>query len=308
MQKFVQKSKNKPGARMAILVILMSCLAMVSAWAQENSISGKLTSSEDQRPLPGVSIVVKGTATGTITDANGNFKINAAPNATLVFSYVGFTTQEFQVNNQTSVSVVLASDSKQLNEVVVTALGVRKEARTIGYATQDIKGDELVKAREPNTVNSLVGKIAGLNIGTSPELLGRPNIVMRGNTDLLFVVNGVPVNSDTWNLPADDIDTYTVLKGPNATALYGQRGQNGAIVITTKNGRGSAVGREWAIDFNSSTMVENGFTAFPKNNSLYGRGTNYAYSYGNGLYDFGPTSTLVINVYPSGVLNLMDNW
>ena len=102
---------------------------------------------------------------------------------------------------------------------------LKKEARSIGYTTQEIQGDQLIKAREPNPVNGLTGKIAGLTVAPSAELLGRPTLILRGSSDLLFVVDGVPINSDTWNVSADDIETYTVLKGPNAAALYGFRGR-----------------------------------------------------------------------------------
>ena len=123
-----------------------------------------------------------------------------------------------------------------LNEVVVTALGIKKDVRTTGSSIQTVDATTLIKAREPNPINSLVGKVAGLTIGPSAELLRRPTIALRGNTDVLFVVDGIPINSDTWNISNDDIDTYTVLKGASASALYGFRGKNGAILITTKRG------------------------------------------------------------------------
>ncbi len=294
MQSILRKMKSNVGLKFA-LIIFCSCWAGTLAFAQDVVITGKVISSEDKNPMPGVNVLVKGTNNGTVTDQGGVYTITAPPDAVLVFSFIGFTTYEVAATNRTNIEVNLATDAKQLSEVVVTALGIRKDLKTVGFASQVVQGSELVQAREPNTVNSLTGKVAGLSIGTSPELLGRPNVVLRGNTDVLFVVNGVPINSDTWNLPADDIETYTVLKGPNAAALYGFRGQNGAIVITTKNGSKSAKGHggnDWSVDFNSSTMVESGFTAFPKNNTLYGRGTNFRYSYGNGLYDFGSTSTV----------------
>jgi TonB-linked SusC/RagA family outer membrane protein len=162
-------------------------------------------------------------------------------------------------------------------------LGIKKEARAIGYTTQEVKGEELVKAREPNPINSLTGKVAGLTVGPSAELLGRPALVLRGRSDLLFVVDGVPVNSDTWNVSADDIESYTILKGANAAALYGFRGQNGAILITTK--RGSKDKRGFAVEFNSSTMLDKTFLTLPQNQSEYGAGSNYKYRFGNGAYD-----------------------
>lgn len=293
MQQALQKGKNDHEMVSLFLILLTMLLTTTMGWAQTHSITGKVTATDDQGILPGVNVLVKGTLNGTITDAEGNFTITAGPDDFLVFSFVGYNTTEVQVGNRNTVDVSLATDAKQLSEVVVTALGIEKDVHKVGFSTQKVMGSDATKAREPNAINSLAGKVAGLSIGASPELLGRPNIVMRGNTDVLFVVNGVPVNSDTWNISADDIDTYTVLKGPNAAALYGARGLNGAIVITTKSGvTKSKEAKSWKVDFNSSTMIENGFLTFPKNNTEYGRGSGFAYSFGDGLYDFGPTSTV----------------
>ena len=167
----------------------------------------------------------------------------------------------------------------QLSEVVVTALGVEKDVAKLGYVTQKVSGSELIKAREPNPLNSLVGRVAGLTVGISSELLGRPQLVLRGETNLLIVVDGVPVVSDTWNISPDDIDTYIVLKGPNAAALYGSRGQNGAILITTK--KGTKDKRGFSVEFNSSTMVDKGFIAIPKVQDEYGPGEYNTYKFGN---------------------------
>ncbi|MEI9955503.1 MAG: TonB-dependent receptor plug domain-containing protein [Ferruginibacter sp.] len=151
----------------------------------------------------------------------------------------------------------MQDDPKSLTEVVVTAYGIKKEVKRIGYSVQEVKGSDLTKARDANPINSLAGKVAGLSVGASSEMLGRPEIVLRGSKDLLFVVDGVPVNTDTWNISPDDIESYTVLKGANAAALYGFRGQNGAIVITTK--RGSKEKKGWQVDVNTSTTFEDGF-------------------------------------------------
>jgi TonB-linked SusC/RagA family outer membrane protein len=250
--------------------------------AQDNAITGKVVE-QNGSGIPGVSVLIKGTSKGTTTDGTGSFKITVSAKAVLVFRYVGFKTQEIAVSSQTNLSVVLAQDTKQLEEVVVTAMGIKKEARSLGYTTQDVKGEDLVKAREPNPINSLTGKIAGLTVNPSAEMLGRPQLVLRGNADLLFVVDGVPINSDTWNISSDDIETYSVLKGPNAAALYGFRGQNGAILITTK--KGSKDKRQFQVDFNSSTMIEPSFLAVPTRQSEYGYGVNYQYAYGNKTYD-----------------------
>ena len=286
MFKFLQEKLNRKTVTQKLFVLLFTCVAFSSAMAQY-TVSGKVTSGEDQSPLPGVNILVKGTTNGTISDADGAFSINAnSANDVLVFSFVGFLTQEVAINNQTALDVVLATDAKQLSEVVVTALGIEKSKAKLGYAIQDVKGQDLTKAREPNAINSLVGKVAGLNIGASSEILGSPNISLRGRTPF-FVVDGVPLVSDTWNISPDDIESYTVLKGPSASALYGSRGIDGAIIITTK--RGSKDKRGFSIDYNSSTMVENTFLTIPKVQDEYGPGDHGRYAFqdgkGGGKYD-----------------------
>jgi len=170
-----------------------------------------------------------------------------------------------------------------LSEVVVTALGIKKDEKNIGYAVQTVKGSELVKARDQDMFNGLEGKIAGVTIAASPEMLTRPQIISRGTKDMLIVVDGVPINSDTWNINADDVESMSILKGPNAAALYGFRGQNGAIVVTTK--RGSRDLKGWQISFNTSNMLDKGFLVYPKDQTEYGRGTHFDYSFGNGLDD-----------------------
>src|SRR5688572_14831943 len=270
----------------AIGAILAWMLFLGTANAQ-TIVSGQVTSGEDAAPLPGVNILVKGTSDGTISDANGNYSINV-PNldATLIFSFVGYKAQEVALGGQTAVSVALISDAKQLAEVVVTALGIEKDKSKLGYAVQDVKGSDLVKARDPNPINNLAGKIAGLTVAGTPELLGKPKLYLRGK-DPLFVVDGVPIQSDTWNISPDDVESITVLKGPTASALYGSRGQYGAIQITTK--RGTKDGRGLSFDFNSSTMMEDGFIAVPKVQDQYGPGDHGRYAFadgkGGGLYD-----------------------
>lgn len=253
------------------------------SFAQAFLVAGKVTAA-DGAALAGVNVQEKGTLRTTTTNASGMYSISLSnSNATLVFSYVGFAAQEQAVNGLGVINISLLQDNNQLEAVVVTALGIKKEVRRIGYTVQEVKGADLVKAREPNPVNSLTGKIAGLTVAPSAEMLGAPKLILRGNSDLLFVVDGVPINSDTWNISSDDIESYTVLKGPNAAALYGFRGQNGAILITTK--RGSTDKRKFSIEWNSSTMIEPGFVAIPQRQSEYGYGVNYQYAYGNKLYD-----------------------
>ncbi len=253
----------------------------LSAQAQSQQVRGSVKAAEDGSSLPGVSVLIKGSTKGTTTDNEGNYQLEIPTGKeTLVFSFIGYTTQEVDINGRTTILIQLAADTKALQEVVVTALGIEKDKKTIGYAVQEVKGADLIKAREPNPINSLVGKVAGLTVGSSAELLRRPNISLRGNQDLLFVVDGVPINSDTWNVSPDDIESYTVLKGPNATALYGFRGRNGAILITTK--KGTKDKRGFAVEFNSSTMFDKGFNAIPDVQDTYGPGDHGAYGFVDG--------------------------
>lgn len=245
----------------------------------QKPISGKVISTKDQTPVAGVSVVVKGSSTGTATTVDGTFVIDAKTGDVLVFSGVGLLSKEVAVNGS-MMEVALEQDARALNEVVVTALGIKKEKKKLGYAVQEVRGDDLVKAREPNPINSLVGKVAGLTVGASAEMLGTPQLVLRGRSIGLFVVDGVPINSDTWNISPDDIETYTVLKGATASALYGSRGLNGAIMITTK--RGSRDKRGFSIEFNSSTMFEKGFNAIPKVQDEYGPGDHGKYAFVDG--------------------------
>ncbi|KAI9449144.1 TonB-dependent receptor plug [Russula earlei] len=252
------------------LLLFVLLLKGTTVLAQVATIKGKVTSAN------GVAL--------SVTDANGYYAISTSqPDATLVINYVGYTSREVKTDGKTQLDITLLELPKDLDEVVVTAMGIKKEAKRIGYAVTEINGADLTKTRDANPINSLVGKVAGLNVGGSAEMLGRPQLVLRGSTDLLFVVDGVPINSDTWNISPDDIDTYTILKGTNAAALYGFRGINGAIVITTK--RGTKDKKGWQVDFNSNTMFEKGFLTEPQSQTEYGRGTNYQYSYGDRLYD-----------------------
>jgi TonB-dependent SusC/RagA subfamily outer membrane receptor len=264
--------------RMQFLVGLL-VLFSFEVLSQNRIVIGKV-SSPSEGPLPGVSVLVRGTTIGTVTDANGLYNISVPSNSdSLVFSFIGYASQSQFIGNRTTIDVNLAVEAKQLSEVVVTALGIQKEKARLGYAVQEVKGQDLVKAREPNPINSLTGKVAGLTVGPSAELLGAPNLFLRGKAPL-YVIDGVPVNSDTWNISPDDIESYTVLKGPTASALYGSRGQYGAIQITTK--RGSKDKRGFSVDFNSSMMLDNSFIAIPKVQDEYGPGDHGKYAFVDG--------------------------
>ncbi|WP_341838392.1 SusC/RagA family TonB-linked outer membrane protein [Chitinophaga pollutisoli] len=259
--------------RVALLALALA-LPCSRAWAQQQ-VSG-LVSAEDQQPVPGVTVKVKGANTGTVTNGEGKFSIRCAPDAVLQFTSLGFVTQEVPVNGQSSINVTLLTDKKSLEEVVVTALGIKKEKKAVGFSVQEVKGSDLVKAREPNAINSLSGKVSGLLIASSSNLFGNPEIRLRGVKPLI-VVDGVPISSDSWNLSPDDIESYSVLKGPTASALYGSRGVNGAIQITTKRG---TVGTR--VEFNTSHQLQAGYNAIPETQNDYGPGDYGEYAFGDG--------------------------
>ncbi|WP_126245682.1 SusC/RagA family TonB-linked outer membrane protein [Chitinophaga rhizosphaerae] len=263
----------QPLLRVALLALILA-LPCIPAWAQ-TLVSGKVAS-EDSQPVPGVTVKVKGGNTGTVTDADGKFSISCASDAVLQFTSLGFIRQEVPVNGQSSINVILVTDKKSLDEVVVTALGIKKEKKAVGFSVQEVKGADLVKAREPNAINSLSGKVSGLLIASSPNLFGNPDIRLRGVKPLI-VVDGVPISSDSWNLSPDDIESYSVLKGPTASALYGSRGQFGAIQITTKRG---ATGTR--VEFNTSHQLQAGYNAIPKTQNDYGPGDYGKYAFGDG--------------------------
>jgi TonB-linked SusC/RagA family outer membrane protein len=273
------------GNFMKCLCVLLVMLAPALTWSQV--ISGKLVSAANNQTIPGATIMIKGTKSGTATAADGSFYLNAKVGDVLVISGVGIKSQEYKINTGGSQLIAIDAEVSELNEVVVTALGIKKESKRIGYSIQEVKGADLVKAREPNPINSLAGKVAGLNVGASTEILGRPQVLLRGIGINFYVVDGVPINSDTWNISPDDIESFSVLKGPTASALYGNRAINGAIIVNTK--KGSKDKRGFSVELNSSVMVESGFNAIPKVQDEYGPGDHGRYAFvdgrGGGLND-----------------------
>jgi TonB-linked SusC/RagA family outer membrane protein len=279
MNRALLKKSLSLGLHKKLWLLAMGMLMMWTVQAQ-TTVAGRITSGDDGAPIPGVSVLVKGTSTGTITDVDGRYSINVTTaDPILIFSFVGYVSQEETVAGRTLIDLALATDSKQLSEVVVTALGITKDKSKVGYATQEVKGSDLVKARDPNPISNLTGKVAGLTVASSAEMLGSPGLYLRGRQPL-FVVDGVPIQSDTWNISADDVESYTVLKGPSASALYGSRGQYGAIQITTK--KGTKDKRGFSVEVNSSVMSEQGFLAIPKVQDEYGPGDHGQYAFADG--------------------------
>ncbi|WP_315264182.1 TonB-dependent receptor plug domain-containing protein, partial [Tannerella forsythia] len=235
------------------LLTLLLCISTLSLSAQTITVRGTVTDRNNE-PLTGATVVVEGsTSQGTVTDIDGNYTLAGVNSkASLEFSYVGMKVQKIAVNGRTTINVTLEEDSEVLGEVVVTALGIKRDKKALGYAIQEVKGDDIVSARENNIANALSGKISGLQVIKSSNGPGASSkIVIRGNNSVtnlnqpLIVVDGVPIdnftgadNNDYWNPTADlgnglgdinpeDIESMTVLKGGSAAALYGSRAGNG---------------------------------------------------------------------------------
>lgn len=230
---------------------------------------GRVTD-ENGNALTGVSIIIKGTTQGVSTDTQGNFSIETATNAILVFSYVGFTTREVTVTNDNFLAIRLSVSEDAIGkEIVVTALGIKREEKALGYAVQKVSGESLETVKGVDVATSLTGRVSGLVIKNSTEFFAKPSIELRGEGALL-VIDGVPYgNMSLRDIPTDDIESLDVLKGPTASALYGSRASGGVLLVTTKKG---ASGTGLSINVNSNTMFQTGFLAVPKVQSNYGRG------------------------------------
>lgn len=260
------------------LLFVLGILCTYGMQAQ-TTVKGVVVDAASNLGLPGVSVVVKGTSQGVTTDFDGNYSIEVSnAESTLQFSYVGFTTQEIAINGQSTINVSLVEDVSQLDEVVVTALGIKRERKSLGYAVQEVKGEALTEARETNVANALSGKIAGIQVikgsngpASSSKIVLRGNSSLTGDNQPLIVVDGIPMdnftgadNTDFFNpsqdmgnglgdLNPDDIETMTVLKGASAAALYGSRAGNGVILITTKTGKAR---KGLGITFSATTGFE----------------------------------------------------
>ena len=281
------------------LFLLALAIGVIQGAAQVTTVRGIVTTEEDGEPVIGASVIVKGTSLGTVTDVNGRFELSGlSPSATrLLISYISLMAKEVAIAPQ--VSVTLKSDTHLLDEVVVTALGISREKKALGYTAQEVKQNALVQGKDNNLLNSLSGKIAGVRITNTQGDVGSSRIVIRGETSIagenqpLFIVDGIPVDNSQLNarssgrdfknaiadLNPEDIKTLTVLKGPNAAALYGARAAHGAIVITTKGGdkRQKGIG----ITLHSSTQVS--FVAtLPEFQNLFGQGAGGRFSYVDG--------------------------
>lgn len=272
----------------------MMCIVFINATYAQITVSGKITDANDGSPLPGVNVVVPGTTTGTVTDFDGNYTINVPSKDTqLMFSFIGYENTTITVGDRTTINVKLATSAQQLEDVVVTAFGIKKEKKALGYSVTEVKNDELTKAKSSNVINTISNKVAGVQIsktaggaGGSSRIIIRGNSSLTGNNQPLIVVDGIPIDNGT-NAAADyyggydygdgigdinpeDIESMSVLKGPNAAALYGSRAANGVILITTKKGRKR---KGIGVSFTSNTALEF-YNPVAKFQNKYGIGSN----------------------------------
>ncbi|MBR6287006.1 MAG: SusC/RagA family TonB-linked outer membrane protein [Bacteroidaceae bacterium] len=281
-----------PGAN-----VTSSVVAANPAVAQQNAGKVKGTVTDAYGAVIGASVFVKGTKTGTVTDIDGNFTINAKPGDILVISYVGYNTKEVKVGTG-AVNVTLSEDNTQLSEVVVTALGVKRDRKALGYGVAEVKGEELTKAKETNVINSLSGKVAGLVVqNTAGGASGSTRVLLRGNTEIngnnqpLYVIDGVPLDNTNFGsagteggydlgdgisaINPDDIENMTVLKGPAASALYGSRASHGVILITTKK----ADKDKFSVEYNGSFTFDTQLAKWDDIQQIYGQGNDGKYSH-----------------------------
>ena len=279
-----------------LLSVWAFLLSGFSLFAQEQTVTGTVTDGESGMPLPGVTVLEKGTGNGVATDFDGNYSINVPEDAILVFSMIGYGSQEFELQGRNELDVILSVDAEALDEVVVTSLGLTREKKSLGYAVTELQSEEVNEVKDYNVANSLVGKVPGLVVNQSSGVGSGSRITIRGNNSItgrnqaLIVVDGIPINDQgietggsifnstvsgggITDINPSDIESISVLKGPNAAALYGSRAATGVILITTKKG---TRGRGLGVSLNSNTTFEQPMF-LPDFQNEYGQGSNGAY-------------------------------
>ncbi len=274
----MNEKQKKPHAFWRMCLVALICMLSSTLYAQNITVTGTVKDPMGE-PVIGASVSVQGTRAGTVTNIDGHYSIECSPQATLVFSYLGFKAKSVAVNGRQQVDVDFEDDATALNEVVVTALGIKRQTKALGYAVTELKSDELERANTVSPVTALQGKVAGVEISQSDGgMFGSTKIQIRGastlnaNNQPIFVVDGVILDNATsssgdadWNtntsdygnqlknLNPDDFESVSVLKGAAATALYGSRGLNGAVVITTKSGK---AGKGVSVRFSQTVGLE----------------------------------------------------
>lgn len=228
-------------------------------------------------PLTGVSVAIQGQPGGAATDSEGRYSLVAPADAVLVFSMLGYASSNIPVNGQSRIDVVLTADASALEEVVVTAIGIRQQKRQVGYATQEVNTDVLAEAKTMNLGSALTGQVAGLTVTNPTGIFQTPAFNLRGHKPLI-VLDGVPIETDFYDLSSDDIANINVLKGTSASALYGSRGKNGAILITSKKASEETLD----VTVGTNNLFTAGFTVFPETQTEYGNGSNGQYEFWDG--------------------------
>lgn len=246
------------------------------AFAQNVKVTGVITDKEG--PIIGATIVIKETSTGTVTNLDGEYELDVPRGATLVYSYLGYEPQERVVGNDRVINVVLSDDVKAIDEVVVTAIGIKQQKKKLGYTTQQVSTGALEQPGTINVGNALSGQVAGLAVDNPTGLFQKPNFTLRGKTPLM-VIDGVPVESDLFDVSPENIESINVLKGTAAAALYGSRGKDGAILITTKMAQKEGL----VVKAGVTSMVSAGFTVYPETQSEFGSGSNGKYEFWDGV-------------------------
>jgi len=277
---------------------LVVCFSM----AQERTVSGNVTSVEDGSSLPGVNVILKGTTTGTVTDVDGNYKLSVpSGGGTLVFSFIGLATEEVEIGSRSVIDIQMSADIQQLSEVVVTAVGIEREKKALGYSVASVESDQVRQRSEPDPLRAIQGKMPGVVItgsngapGSSSKINIRGMSSLTGNTQPLFIVDGIPfdnsVNATTgaaqgthysnraFDLDPNNIESISILKGAAASALYGSRATNGVVVITTKSAK-KGVKKGLEITYNGSMNFEE-ISGIPDYQNVYMQGSNQVYNGG----------------------------
>jgi TonB-linked SusC/RagA family outer membrane protein len=277
--------------RFTLLAAVAMLFCGLSLFAQDRTITGKVTASDDGSSLPGVNITLRGASRGTTTEADGTYKISVPANSKLVFSFIGFATQEIEVGAQTTINVKLVADASQLQEVVVTAQGIRKNQREIGYAYSKISTDDVTVGRSPQLAQALSGKVTGLavynvnnSVDPSVKIVLRGFRSLTGNNDALIVLDGMQTTSTVLALiNPNDIESVSILKGGQAATLYGSAGINGALIITTKKGAKGKI----KVGYSNSTNFDQ-ISFLPQFQEKYGSGSHYYPAFGSAGYSTDP--------------------
>jgi TonB-linked SusC/RagA family outer membrane protein len=268
-----------------ILTFMVVVLSSAVATFSQQLITGKVTTVDDPLGIPGVNVLIKGTSNGTVTDLGGNYSLEVTNDTcTLVFSYVGFMSEQVKVTGKTTINIVMVPDIESIGEVVVTALGIKRDEKALGYSVQKVSGDEVAEVKELDVVNALSGKVSGVNIiqadgsigGGGSRIVIRGESSLAGNNDPLFIINGIPGSAN--DIAPDDIESISVLKGPAAAALYGSKAGAGVVLITSKSGKGV---KGIQVEVNSNITFQSPLV-LPEYQNRYGMGSGGAYSYFDG--------------------------